>query len=99
MLFCYNQEVLGVEFLFHCCGRFHFCQLYHSQCQFYRARAPFDRSEHQKYLCDDKKGMDFSAWKELLCVYFSLYFCIYLYIPKSESVCVIYLDLYMYVCT
>lgn len=101
MLFCCNQELLGVEFLFYCCGRFHFCQLYHSKYQFHRARAPADRSEHQKYLRDEEKGMDFSAQKELLCVYFPLYFFIYLYIPKSENVCVIYLDfyIYMYVCT
>lgn len=94
MLFCYNQEVLGVEFLFHCCGRFHFCQLHHSQCQFYRARAPFDRSEHQKYLCDDKKGMDFQHGKNC-CVCTSLYIFVSIYIYLRVRVCVLFIWIYI----
>lgn len=88
-----------MEFLFCWCAPFHFCHLYHSEYQFHWAPAPFDRSEHQKYVCDDKKRMDFSAQKRIA-VHVHLFIFLYLCIYTLEWECVyaIYLDLCIHVC-
>jgi len=95
-LFCCNQELLGVEFSFCCYCRFLFCQLSYSKDQFHRACAPFYSSEHQKYLHDNKKRMDFFSMERIACVCAFLYIFTSVYIYLRVRVCLLFIWVYFF---